>query len=96
MDEGDSVMGLSHKDFFNASQEKQKEVWNQLSEHERFLVRCSTPPGMNTKFIPCNSCKHRGEKKCKAFPDGLTGEIITRKTNDPYGECANKIFYEKK
>lgn len=86
---------LTHKDFFKASEEKREEVWNRLSEHERFIVRCSVPQVGDTD-IPCNTCKHRTRKECKAFPEGITGEIIGRKIKDPYGECANGIFYEEK
>lgn len=87
---------LTHKDFFEAPNEKRKAVWDQLSEHEKFLVRCSALSSTDSRSIPCNTCKHKTKQVCKAFPEGITGEIVRRKVKNPYGECAHGIFYEKK
>lgn len=89
---------LTFEEFWNLPEEKRKESYKELSEHDRFRVRISMDTTSYDTFIPCNTCIHRIGIMCacKAYPDGLTGDIIRGKTDNPYGECRDGYHYEKK
>lgn len=89
---------MTYKEFFDLPDEKKREGWEQLSEHDRLIVRCTESCLGYSTDIPCNTCKHRNGilPSCTAFPDGIDGDTLGRKIEDPYGECNNGIYYEKR
>ena len=88
---------LALSEFWKLPKEQWEEAYDRLSTKDQLVFRCSFD-GTSYEAIPCNDCKHRIEKKlaCKAYPDGLSGEIIRKKAEDPFGECRNGFFYERR
>ena len=90
--------GLTLEEFKSLSTEKEKcERYVELSDHDKFLVRISMPPGP-TVWVPCNDCVHRIGRTfaCKAYPDGLSGEHIRVVIDDPEIECGNGFRFTPK
>ena len=89
-------MALSFEDFCKLSEKEQGEQYRNLSDSDKFLVRCS----MNSYpiFSQCNNCKWRfGRGVCNAFPKGIPKELLLNyiKHDNPYpGD--HGILYEKK
>lgn len=68
----------------------------QLSDHDKFLVRCSMPPGPEI-WIPCNDCKYNlGYAKCEAYPNGLSADHIRAVMADQTIECGDGFHYTPK
>ena len=83
--------GLTLEEFRSLSTEKEKcERYVELSDHDKFLVRISMPPG-SAIWIPCNDCVYRIGKtpSCKAYPEGLSGDHIRAVMEDQAIECGN-------
>lgn len=89
---------MKYEEFWKLPEEKRAEGYKELSDHDRFRVRTSIDNTPYDTFIPCNTCRYRLgiTCACKAYPEGLTGESIRKKIDDPYGMCANGYCYEKK
>lgn len=76
------------------SEEERCRRYPELSDHDKFLARCSQPIGVRP--VPCNTCVYKNKLSCKAFPDGITGEHLKRLLDDPTIECAPGIHYQPK
>lgn len=89
---------MTFEEFWKLPEKKRSECYKELSDYDRFRVRISIDNTSYDTFIPCNTCLHRIGIKCacKAYPNGLTGDIIRAKTSDPYGECRSGYCYKKK
>lgn len=86
---------MTFEEFLKLPEDERAEGYKKLSSHDRFRVRISMDNTSYDTFIPCNTCKHRLgiTCACEAYPDGLTGDIIRGKIDNPYGECKNSIYY---
>lgn len=88
--------GLTLDQFWALSEEERRRRYEALSDHDKFLVRVSMPPGPAV-FIPCNVCMHRvkGKAVCKAFPEGLNGDQIRAVIKDPSAPCGGGYRFEE-
>lgn len=87
---------LSLKEFWSMSEEDRCVRYGELSDHDKFIARCSQPSGPAV-FVPCNVCVHRikGKPACKAFPDGVSGDHIRAVMADITIECGVGYRFEK-
>ena len=87
---------LTFEEFVKLPNEERCSRYSELSDSDKFRVRCSMDSSGSADDIPCNSCKHNHRNfTCDAFPKGITGEHLDRLEKDSTIECANGIFYEK-
>ncbi len=69
---------MTLNEFWALPENERGKAYQNLSSHDRFLVRVSMAPGE----IPCqcNSCRHhRGFGKCDAFPAGIPKDILSNR-----------------
>lgn len=86
---------LTFAEFRKLSHEERMVRYEELSDHDRFLARCSQDTGVRT--LLCSLCNHyRGFAKCDAFPDGIAGEHMDKIEAKPDIECAPGIHFEVK
>ena len=85
---------LTFEDFKRLSPEERNRRYEELSDHDKFLARCSQPSGVHG--VPCNTCIHRKRVCCKAFPDGIPGEHMNKLEENPAIECAPGVHYQPK
>lgn len=85
---------LTFEEFLKLSEEDRGKRYVDLSEHDKFRVRCSM--GVTSVWVPCNDCKHfLGFGRCKAYPDGITREHCEAVIANPYGViCEEKFKFE--
>ena len=60
---------LTFEDFKRLPPEERSRRYEELSDHDKFLARCSQPSGV--RGVLCNTCIHRERICCKALPDGI-------------------------
>ena len=88
---------LTFEEFRRLSSEEERcRRYPELSDHDKFLARCSQPSGVVS--VLCNSCVHKikGKFACQVFPEGIPGEHSDRVDDDPTIECAPGIHYKPK
>lgn len=89
---------LSFDEFWDLPTEEERcRRYGELSDHDKFRVRISMPPGPMT-WIPCNDCANRiaGRPSCKAYPDGLEADHIRAVMEDQTIECGDGFHYTPK
>mgnify|MGYP007024219430 FL=1 len=85
---------LTFEDFKRLSPEERNRRYEELSNHDKFLARCSQPSGVHG--VLCNTCIHRKRVCCKAFPNGIPGEHMNKLEENPAIECAPGVHYQPK
>lgn len=86
---------LTFAEFRKLPHEERLKRYAELSNHDKFLARCSQDTGVRT--LLCSLCDHyRGFAKCDAFPDGISGEHMDKVEVEPAFECAPGIRFEAK
>lgn len=76
------------------SEEERGRRYQEMSDHDKFLARCSQPSG--AYGVLCNTCIYRSRATCKAFPKGITREHLDKLDDAPTMECAPGIHYKSK
>ena len=84
---------LTFEDFKRLSPEERNRRYEELSNHDKFLARCSQPSGVHG--VLCNTCIHRKRVCCKAFPDGIPGEHMNKLEENPAIECTGRSLSTK-
>ena len=90
--------GLTFKEFCKLPYEERAQRYSELSDHDKFLARCSELTDAKHLFkIPCNSCIHRIKRtlKCEAYPDGIDADHIRAVMEDIKTECGNGYFFQE-
>ena len=65
---------LTYKEFWKLSEKERLERYEELSAHDKFLVRITMPIACKTPV--CNECSHSKGVNCDAFPDGRPMPVL--------------------
>lgn len=87
---------ITLEEFRKLSEEERCVQYENLSDHDKFVVRITMDPGT---FSPmCNYCKHYtampNSPDCEAFPDGIPNDILDEKPphTSPYPGDHGMLF----
>lgn len=73
---------LTLESFFQLPIKERLIRYAELSDHDKFLVRCSMDTSSRKTHF-CNLCKHyRGDLCCDAFPNRIPRELIYSDNHD--------------
>ena len=87
---------LTFKEFANLPTQERLARYKELSDHDKFLARCSMDTSSHEMHF-CNLCKHyRGNVCCDAFPDRIPRELIYIDNHDTPFPGDNGIRFEPK
>lgn len=88
---------LTLKEFFELPREEQNKRYSELSDRDKFGARQGDwqPSKID---IPCNTCANRlgVEPACRAFPNGISGEHISKLIKDQNHSCGNGYKFHPK
>ena len=79
---------LTYKEFWQLPEKERAERYGELSDHDKFVIRCSMDTGCSTPA--CNYCVHSKEHGCDAFPNGIPISVLNLKTDQKHDPEALK------